>query len=108
MSLVSSIEVEGPPEDVFAYATDPTRFVEWQKNVVGGHMEQDDPLALGRSRHRRTIRATVNVTVEPLEPETRSLLTVELDFEGHGIVRRQARTEMPTHLEALKRRLEGA
>jgi hypothetical protein len=62
------------------------------------------------------IRAIVNVTVEPLEPATRSRLTIELDFDGHGIgrllvslaVRRQARAEMPTNLQTLKRRLEGA
>ncbi len=31
------------------------------------------------------LRATVNVTVEPLEDTARSRVTIALDFEGHGI-----------------------
>jgi uncharacterized protein YndB with AHSA1/START domain len=37
--LVETIEVERPPAEVFSYVTDPSRFGEWQKNVVGGHIE---------------------------------------------------------------------
>jgi hypothetical protein len=33
---VSTIEIERAPEDVFPYATDPTRFGEWQEGVVSG------------------------------------------------------------------------
>ncbi|MEP6648506.1 MAG: SRPBCC family protein [Lapillicoccus sp.] len=40
--MVTSIEVGRPAEEVFAYATDPTRFVEWQQGVVGGHMDSGD------------------------------------------------------------------
>jgi uncharacterized protein YndB with AHSA1/START domain len=40
-AIVASTEVERPAAEVFAYATDPTRFSEWQKGVVDGHM--DDP-----------------------------------------------------------------
>jgi hypothetical protein len=36
---VASTEVERPAAEVFAYATDPTRFSEWQKGVVDGHMD---------------------------------------------------------------------
>ena len=32
--MVSSIEIARPPAEVFAYATDPSRFVEWQHDVV--------------------------------------------------------------------------
>ena len=32
-------EVNLPAADVFAYATDPTRFSEWQRGVVEGHMD---------------------------------------------------------------------
>jgi hypothetical protein len=60
------------------------------------------------------IRATVDVTVEPLT-ETSSRLTIAVDFDGHGIgrllvpliVRRQAQKEMPANVEALKRRVEA-
>jgi len=36
---VASTEVERPAAEVFAYATDPARFSEWQKGVVDGHMD---------------------------------------------------------------------
>jgi uncharacterized protein YndB with AHSA1/START domain len=38
-AIVASTEVERPAAEVFAYATDPTRFSEWQKGVVDGHMD---------------------------------------------------------------------
>jgi uncharacterized protein YndB with AHSA1/START domain len=37
--IVASAEIERPAAEVFAYATDPTRFSEWQKGVVDGHMD---------------------------------------------------------------------
>ena len=36
----ATTEVDRPAADVFAYATDPTRFHEWQQGVVDGHMDQ--------------------------------------------------------------------
>ena len=59
------------------------------------------------------IRATVDLTVQPLAAD-RSQLTISVDFTGHGIgkilvpliVRREATKEMPTNLAKLKRRLE--
>ncbi len=38
-AIVTSAEIERPAAEVFAYATDPTRFREWQKGVVDGHMD---------------------------------------------------------------------
>jgi hypothetical protein len=38
-AIVTSTEVGRPADEVFAYATDPSRFVEWQGGVTGGHME---------------------------------------------------------------------
>jgi len=38
-AIVSSAEIERPAAEVFAYATDPTLFSEWQKGVVDGHMD---------------------------------------------------------------------
>jgi hypothetical protein len=54
------------------------------------------------------------VTVEPLA-ETRSRLSIAVEFEGHGIgkilvpliVNRQARNEMPGNLATLKHRVEA-
>ena len=36
---VTSAEIQRPAAEVFAYATDPARFPEWQKGVVDGHMD---------------------------------------------------------------------
>lgn len=114
--ITASIEVERPAEDVFAYATDPSRFSEWQKGVVGGSMESagtpkvgdrclttrrigfaDRPVASELVRFEPPhqwgvrgvdgpIRAVVDVTVEP-RSDTSARLTIALDFVGHGIGR---------------------
>jgi uncharacterized protein YndB with AHSA1/START domain len=112
--ITTSTEVDRSPEDVFAYATDPTHFREWQKGVVDGHTDQPDTPAVGaRCMTTRRIgganrastsevvhinppktwgvrgidgpiRASVDLTVEPLTAQ-RSRLTIAVDFEGHGI-----------------------
>jgi uncharacterized protein YndB with AHSA1/START domain len=38
--IESTIEIEASPSDVFAYATDPTRFAEWQDDVVSVRMHR--------------------------------------------------------------------
>jgi hypothetical protein len=135
--------VHRPAAQVFAYATDPARFREWQQGLIDGHLEADraevgakcvttrrigganravtsvlthidPPRTWGVRGIDGPIRATVDVTVEPLT-ETSSRLTIAVDFNGHGIgkllvpliVRRQAHKEMPANLEALKRRAEA-
>ncbi|TCO59305.1 SRPBCC family protein [Actinocrispum wychmicini] len=143
--IITSTEVDRAAEDVFAYATDPTRFSEWQQGVVDGRMDDsgtpsvgtrclttrrigfanrqvtaelahiDPPKTWGVRGIDGPIRAVVDVTVEPLT-DTRSRLTIAIDFEGHGIgkvlvplvVRSGARKEMPANLATLKQRLEGA
>lgn len=142
-SIVSQVEVAGAPEDVFAYVTDPDRFSEWQENLVDGHMD-DGPTAVGSKcittrkiggGERKVtsevtvldpprawavhgidgpIRSTVHVTVEPLTGRNASRITIDLDFEGHGIgkilvpllVRPQSRKEMQRNMTRLKARLE--
>ena len=37
--IVTSADIGRPAAEVFAYATDPARFSEWQKGVVDGHMD---------------------------------------------------------------------
>jgi hypothetical protein len=37
--IVTSADINRPAADVFAYATDPARFSEWQQGVVNGHMD---------------------------------------------------------------------
>ena len=115
--IVSSIEIGRPPDEVFAYATDPGRFAEWQADVVGVRVEGDGPAGVGshftttrrvggaertmtqevtehRAPHRWAaagvdgpVRPSASVTVEPLGDGTRSRVTFSLDFEGHGIGR---------------------
>ena len=114
--ITASIEVDRSAEEVFAYATDPSRFSEWQKGVVGGRMESagvpkvgdhclttrrigladrpvtselvcfDPPHQWGVRGVDGPIRATVDVTVEPRSDRSAHLM-IALDFEGHGIGR---------------------
>jgi uncharacterized protein YndB with AHSA1/START domain len=116
LPITVSDEINCPAEELFAYATDPTRFPEWQKGVVSGHMESagtpkvgdrchttrrigfsdrtdtselvkfDPPRQWGVRGLAGPIRAMVDLTVEPLS-ETRAKLTIVLEFEGHGIGR---------------------
>jgi hypothetical protein len=95
--LVSTIDINRPQDEVFAYVTDPSTFAEWQAGVVGGSMEPGATPTLGskcvttrriggaerESTSQVTklepptswavhgidgpIRAIVNVTVEPLK-----------------------------------------
>ena len=37
--IVTSAEIDRPAAEVFAYATDPARFSEWQQGVVDGHLD---------------------------------------------------------------------
>jgi uncharacterized protein YndB with AHSA1/START domain len=37
--IVATIDVDRPAAEVFAYATDPSRFPEWQEGVVSGLMD---------------------------------------------------------------------
>lgn len=107
--LVSTIDIACPPAEVFAVATDPLRFAEWQRDVEGTRMLGDAEFTTIRrfSGARRTlvqrithddpphswsargidgpIRAHATITVEPLDGGSRSRVTFTLDFEGHGV-----------------------
>lgn len=115
-AVTASLEVSRPVDEVFAYATDPSRFHEWQKGVVDSHLSAPVEARVGNRcvTVRRIgfanrpitseitsvdpprkwsvhgidgpIRARVDVNVESL-PEQRSRLTITLDFTGHGIGR---------------------
>jgi uncharacterized protein YndB with AHSA1/START domain len=115
--IVSSIEVARPPDEVFAYSTDPSRFAEWQPDVVHVRVEGGGPPGVGArfTTTRRIggvertmtqevtelrpprrwavkgvdgpIRPSASIAVEPLDGGTRSRVTFTLDFEGHGVGR---------------------
>lgn len=113
--LVHSVEIDRSPEDVFAYATDPLRFSEWQDAVVSarplgsGAVGEGSKISLTRRLGKREQTMTSELTeynpprryafrvidgpvralgkgrFEPLGEGDRTRFTFELDFEGHGI-----------------------
>lgn len=113
-AIVTTIQVDRPAAAVFDYATDPTRFHEWQKGVVDGRLESegtptvgtrclttrriggknrssvstltriDPPKGWGVQGVDGPIRAIVDLTVKPLTANS-SELTISVDFTGHGI-----------------------
>jgi uncharacterized protein YndB with AHSA1/START domain len=143
--IAVSVDIDSPQEEVFAYVTDPSRFIEWQAGVVGGRMEDRASPAVGSKclttrriggAERKVtpeitkldpparwavrgidgpVRAIVDVTVEPVDGSGRSRVTIELDFDGHGIgkllvpliVRREGRNEMPANVQRLGERVEA-
>jgi uncharacterized protein YndB with AHSA1/START domain len=113
-AIVSTVEIARAPEAVFSYATDPSRFDEWQNGVVSGSTE-GEPGVGGRCTMTRKvggsvrtstseitefepprrwaihgvdgpIRADVSLTVEPVTADSspRSRVTIQLEFHGHG------------------------
>ena len=44
---IASTVVDRPAEQVFAYATDPARFPQWQQGVIDGHLDQPGPPRVG-------------------------------------------------------------
>ena len=144
--IVASVEIARRPEDVFAYITDPSHLPEWQDSVVRVKTEAGAPTGGGsrsvvtrrvgpreidmttdlvdlnppRSWRVRgvdgPVRGNVQGTIEPLDGGARSRVTLDLDFEGHGIgkllvplvVKRQAQKELPMNVQKLKEKLESA
>jgi hypothetical protein len=47
--IVTSIDIDRPQNDVFAYVTGRTRFAEWQAGVEGGSTEGGAPPHVGAS-----------------------------------------------------------
>ena len=45
--ITVSTDVDRSAQEVFAYATDPTRFHEWQHGVVDGHLDRPGTPAVG-------------------------------------------------------------
>ena len=113
--VMHTIQIDRPPEEVFSYVTDPTRFAEWQYDVVSVRLEDGRPPGVGSrltttrriGRAERTmtqeiteinpprswaahgvagpIRPSASISVEPLNDSTRSRVTFALDFKGHGV-----------------------
>jgi uncharacterized membrane protein len=139
-----SIEIGRPPADVFAYLDQLERHTEWQGNLVEAKVQTEGPPRVGTrvletrrvpggprdftyevTEHdppRRVafrvvdgpVRPAGTVTVEPVDDGSRSRVTLELDFEGHGLgklfapmARRSAAKTVPQDQARLKQRLEA-
>ena len=142
-AIMESIEISRRPEDVFTYLSDLARHGEWQEQIVSVKVDTDGPTRVGsratevRRAGGRELTGTYEMTevdsprsfafkgidgpvrpvgrgtLEPVGDGTR--LTLELDFEGHGLVgklmaplaRSQARKQVPKDQQRLKERLES-
>lgn len=142
-AIRESVEISRRPEDVFAYLDDLARHGEWQEQIVTVRVDTDGPTKVGtRATETRRVggreqRMTYEITqhspprsfafrgldgpirpigegtVEPIGDGSRSRVTIELDFEGHGLgklllpfARRQARKQVPKDQQRLKEQLE--
>jgi uncharacterized membrane protein len=113
--ITESIEIDSPPEQVFAYLDDLSRHGEWQEDIQQVTLLTEGPTRVGsRARDRRKmplgtqeityeitehdpprkasfkgvdgpVRVEGTVTVEPLDDGSRSRLTLTIDFHGHGL-----------------------
>ena len=112
--MITTIEIRRPADQVYAYLTDPTRFAEWQNDVVRVEMDdrragtgarfttvrrvggtertmvqqisEDDP-----PRHWASvgvagpIRPAAAIDVTPIDGGSACRVTFTLGFEGHGL-----------------------
>ncbi|MEU4497178.1 SRPBCC family protein [Streptomyces sp. NBC_00210] len=145
-AIKESVDISRRPEDIYSYVTDPSHLPEWQESAVSVRPLGDTPMHVGsrmvvtrrigrrefpmtmevteldppRSWHMRgvdgPIRGDVHGTIEPLGDGERSRLTLNLDFEAHGmgkllvplVVRPHAKKEMPRNEQKLKGLLESS
>ena len=140
--IKESVEIARRPEEVFAYLDELSRHSEWQGQLVSAHAdgptkvgtratetrkvggreqtmtyevtEHSPPRTFGFRGVDGPIRVVGHGSVEPVGDGSRSRVTIELDFEGHGfgkllrpLVIRQARKQVPQDQQRLKERLES-
>ena len=86
--IVNRIEIDRPPGEVFAYATDPLRFAEWQADVVSVRFEGEALPAVGSrfTTTRRIGRAERAMTQEITE------VNPPRAWAAHGVAARSSRT----------------
>ena len=86
--IVSHIDIACPPAEVFGYATDPSRFAEWQDDVVGVRIQGGRPLGVGSrfTTTRRVARLEFSYTQEitALDPPRTGPLAVSMDRSGQA------------------------
>jgi uncharacterized protein YndB with AHSA1/START domain len=111
--IITTVEIDRPPEVVFPYVIDPRTFPAWQPAVLEGALDREVGVGAictttrkigGGARETQSriteyvpphrwadhgidgpIRGIVSVDVQPLDGGARSRVTIIVDFEGHGI-----------------------
>ena len=111
--IITTVEIDRPPEVVFPYVINPATFPAWQSAVLDGALDREVCVGAictttrtigGKPRevHSRIreydpphrwadhgidgpIRGIVSVDVKPLDGGARSHVTIIIDFEGRGI-----------------------
>jgi uncharacterized membrane protein len=113
--ITSSIEIDRPAADVFAYLDELDKHSEWQQSLISARIDTELPVRVGtRATNTRKVpggqreftyevtehdpprksawrvldgpvRAVGSVLVEPLADGSRSRVTVSFDLEGHGL-----------------------
>src|SRR2546422_6393981 len=115
--IISTIEIDRPPAEVFAYLDELDRHSEWQRDLISTKIVSEGPVGVGtRATNTRKVpggpremtyeitehdpphksswqvldgpvRASGSVKVEPLGDGARSRVTVEFALKGHGLGR---------------------
>jgi len=113
--IVSTVEIDRPQAEVFAYLNELDRHPEWQEDLISSKIVSDGPVGVGaRATDTRKVpggpremtyevtqhdpprksswqgldgpvRGAGSVSVEPIGDGSRSRVTLELDLKGHGI-----------------------
>jgi uncharacterized protein YndB with AHSA1/START domain len=142
--IVESVEIARSPQEVFAYLDQLDRHGEWQGQIVDVKVDTEGPTRVGsRATETRRVpggprkftyeitehdpprkasfrvlngpvRPVGTISVEPVGDGSRSRVTLQIDFEGHGVgkllaplAKRDAGKRIPEDQARLKERLES-
>ena len=113
--IVSTVEIDRPQAEVFAYLDELDRHPEWQEDLISSKIVSDGSVGVGaRATDTRKVpggpremtyeitehdpprksswqgldgpvRGAGSVSVEPIGDGSRSRVTLELDLKGHGL-----------------------
>ena len=113
--IVSTVEIDRPQAEVFAYLNELDRHPEWQEDLISSKIASEGPVGVGaRATDKRKVpggpremtyevtqydpprksswqgldgpvRGAGSVNVEPVGDGSRSRVTLELDLKGHGL-----------------------
>ena len=114
-TVVSTTVTPEGPTQVGTRATETRRMGNREQTVTYEVTERTPPRSFAFKGIDGPIRPIGHGTVEALDGGSRSRVTIELDFEGHGVgkfmlplVRSQARKQVPKDQAKLKERLEAS